>query len=76
MAFRPMTTVRHVIAALVLLIAVLAGVEVWMRSRAVPTIQVICSQTSLADQALLIPSEVCHHELRPNSKNAPAHRKA
>lgn len=70
MAFRPMTTVRHLITALVLLIAVLAAVEAWLRSQAVPTIQVVSGQTSLADQALLSPSEVCHHELRPNTKNS------
>lgn len=72
-----MTTVRHVITALVLLIALLAGVEVWMRSQAVPTIQIVSSQTSAADQALLIPSEVCHHELRRNSaiQLSPAERR-
>jgi hypothetical protein len=80
MAFRPMTTLRHVIAALVLVIAVMAGIEFWMRSRATPTIQMVTSQTSEENQLLLVPSEARHHDLRKNStvslrstKNGPAH---
>jgi len=80
MTFRPVTTLRHIIAALVLLISVMGGIEIWMRSKTTPTIQMVTSQTTVGNQSLLVPSELCHHELRKNftvslrpKKNSPSH---
>jgi len=64
MAIRPLTTVRHAITALVLLFVALAGVEVWMRTRAASAMQIVACQVNTLDQSLLVPSAVCHHELR------------
>ena len=59
-----MTTLRHAATALVLLVAVLAGVEFWLQGRSATAIQSVTNQTSAADQSLLVPSAVCHHELQ------------
>jgi len=64
MAIRPLTTVRHAITALVLLGVALVGVEVWMRTREAAVVQIVASQVNASDQSLLVPSAVCHHELR------------
>ena len=64
MAFRPMTTLRHAVTAFGLLIAALASVEVWMWGRNVPAARIVTAQCSVEDQSLLVPSAVCHHELR------------
>lgn len=47
-----------------LLLLSLAGLEFWLRSREQLTMAVICSQSNPADQSLLVPSSVVHHELR------------
>ena len=64
MAFRPMTTMRNALAALVLLVIAFVGAEFWMQGKAFLTVRSITDQAPIADQTLLIPSAICHHELR------------
>lgn len=64
MSLRPLTAFRHFVTALTLLILVLLGVEIWLRSTAEPSALVVAGQAPLADQSLLVPSAVYHHELR------------
>lgn len=64
MSLRPFTAFRHFVTALTLLILMLFGVEIWLRSTTAPTTLVVAGQASLADQSLLVPSAVYHHELR------------
>ena len=64
MAYRPMTTLRNAVTALVLSVVALVGAEVWLRAKTLPTIQGITAQATIADQVLLVPSATCHHELR------------
>jgi len=70
MSLRPITAVKHATTALVLLLVALAGVEVWMRTRPVPSVQVVASTASAIDQQLLMPSAVFHHELRRLQKTS------
>lgn len=64
MAFRPMTTLRNAVTALVLSVVALVGAEFWLRAKTLPAVQSVTAQATVADQALLIPSATCHHELR------------
>lgn len=64
MASRPMTTLRNAVAALVLLIAVLVGVEFWLQGKTTVAMRGVTDQAPVADQTLLVPSAVCHHELQ------------
>lgn len=64
MAYRPMTTLRNAVTALVLSVVAVVGAEVWLRSQTLPTIPCVTAQAAIADQVLLIPSVTCHHELR------------
>ena len=64
MSLRPLTTLRHFITALTLLIAVLFGVEIWLRSTQAPAALIVAGQAPIEDQSLLVPSAVYHHELR------------
>ncbi len=64
MAYRPMTTLRNAVAAFVLSIVALVGAEVWLRAKTLPAGQGVTAQATSADQALLVPSATCHHELR------------
>ena len=68
MSQRFLTAIKHATTALVLLLIVLACVEIWMRTRPMPSVQVVASTASAIDQSLLIPSVVCHHELRRMQK--------
>ena len=63
-AYRPMTTLRNAVTALVLSIVALVVTEVWLRGKTLPTIQGVTAQAAISDQVLLIPSATCHHELR------------
>ena len=64
MVLRPMTTLRNATTALVLCVVVLAGVEFWLQAKSSPATRGITNQTTVADQSLLVPSAVCHHELQ------------
>ena len=64
MPLQPLTAVKHATTALVLLLVALAGVEIWLRTRPMPSVQIVASTASVIDQPLLMPSAVCHHELR------------
>ncbi len=64
MAFRPMTTMRNAATAVVLLVIALLGVEFWLQRKSMPTMQGVTSRATAADQRLLVPSAVCHHELQ------------
>lgn len=64
MATRPLTTLRQAMTALVLLVVVLLGVEIWMRFRSMPQVDIVTCQAIASDQSLLAPSAVCHHDLR------------
>ncbi len=64
MKIRPVTTLRHAATAVMLLLLALVGLEFWLRSRELPTVAVVCGQSNPADQSLLVPSSVVHHELR------------
>ena len=64
MASRPMTTMRNAVTALVLLAVALAGTEFWLQGKSKPAMQGVTNQATVADQALLVPSAVCHHELQ------------
>jgi hypothetical protein len=64
MTLRPMTTLRNVATALVLFLVALACVEFWLRGKSSVSTQGVTNQTTSADQVLLVPSAVCHHELQ------------
>lgn len=64
MKTRISSTLRHASTALLLLVVALIGAEFWLRSRQLPSVAVISTQTNTSDQVLLVPSSVCHHELR------------
>ena len=64
MSLRPLTALRHFVTALTLLIVVLFGVEIWLRSTQAPTALIVAGQAPVEDQSLLVPSAVYHHELR------------
>lgn len=64
MAFRPMTTMRNAATAVVLLVVALAGVEIWLQTKSMKAMQGVTNQATAADQTLLVPSAVCHHELQ------------
>ena len=50
--------------ALVLCVIALVGAEFWLQGKSLPAMQGVTSQTTAADQTLLVPSAVCHHELQ------------
>ena len=64
MSLRPLTALRHFVTALTLLIVVVFGVEIWLRSTQAPTALIVAGQAPIEDQSLLVPSAVYHHELR------------
>ena len=64
MAFRPMTTMRNAVTAVVLLVAALVGTEFWLQGKSMPAMQGVINRATAADQTLLVPSAVCHHELQ------------
>ncbi len=68
MASRPMTTMRNAVTAIVLLVVALAGTEFWLHGKSTPAMQGVTNQAPAADQTLLVPSAVCHHELQRMSK--------
>lgn len=68
MAFRPMTTMRNAVTAIVLLVVALVGTEFWLQGKSTPAMQGVTNQAPAADQTLLVPSAVCHHELQRMSK--------
>lgn len=68
MASRPMTTLRNAVTAIVLLVVALAGTEFWLQGKSTPAMQGVTNQAPAADQTLLVPSAVCHHELQRMSK--------
>jgi len=55
---------RNAATAVVLLIVALLGVEFWLQGKSMPGMQGVANQVSGADQRLLVPSAVCHHELQ------------
>ena len=59
-----MTTMRNAASALVLLVVALAGVEFWLQGKSTLAMQGVAGQAPPADQTLLVPSAVCHHELQ------------
>lgn len=64
---RSLHQLQHVVTALVLLIAILIGAEMWMRIvRPVPAITV-ATQADITDQSCLVPSATQHHHMRPLS---------
>lgn len=64
MTFRPLRLLRHLIAALLLLMAAAIGGEVYLRTYRPPAPACICSRAVCATQSLLQPSATVHHELR------------
>lgn len=63
-----MTTMRNAVTAIVLLVVALAGTEFWLQGKSTPAMQGVTNQAPAADQTLLVPSAVCHHELQRMSK--------
>ena len=63
-----MTTMRNAVTAIVLLVVALAGTEFWLQGKSTPAMQGVTNQAPAADQMLLVPSAVCHHELQRMSK--------
>ncbi len=59
-----MTTMRNAVTALVLLVVALAGTEFWLQGKSTLAMQGVTNQATAADQVLLVPSAVCHHELQ------------
>ena len=59
-----MTALRNAITALMLCVVALAGVEIWLQGKCSVVKRGVTSQTAAADQALLVPSAICHHELQ------------
>lgn len=55
------------VAALLLLAALVAGLEYWLRGHSAG-VSVVVAHTELALQPLLEPSPVCHHQLRPKNR--------
>jgi hypothetical protein len=64
MISRPLTTLRTILMALLLLGAVAVGLEIWLRGQAVGVTSVVTGQACLNSQELLLPSQTTHHELR------------
>ncbi len=65
MVLRPMTTLRNATTALCCCVVVLAGVEILAAgANRSPLNRGVTNQTTAADQSLLVPSAVCHHELQ------------
>jgi hypothetical protein len=46
MAYRPMTTLRNAVTALVLSVVALVGAEVWLRGKTLPAIQGVTAQAA------------------------------
>lgn len=64
---RSLRQLQHVVTALVLLILLLIGAEMWMRIvRPVPA-TAVATQADAADQSCLVPSATRHHQMRPLS---------
>ena len=63
-----MTTMRNAVTAVVLLAFVLVGAEFWLQGKSMGVMQGVTVQATAADQTLLVPSAVCHHELQRMSK--------
>lgn len=55
---------RNAATAVVLFMVAMVGVEFWLQGKAISTMQGVTTQASPADQSLLVPSGVCHHELQ------------
>lgn len=68
MILRPIQAIKHLTAAIVLLLVVLAGVEVWLRWTAVPEQLRISDRTVPEVQNLLTASGQRHHELRKSTQ--------
>ncbi len=67
---RLLRQLQHVGTALVLLILLLIGTELWLRIvRPVPP-STVATQADTADQAYLVPSSRQHHQMRPLSEVA------
>lgn len=64
---RSLRQLQHVVTALVLLIVILIGAEMWIRIvRPVPALTV-ATQADIARQSCLVPSATQHHQMRPLS---------
>jgi hypothetical protein len=64
MVMRSMTALRNAITALMLCVVALAGVEIWLQGKCSVVKRGVTRQTTAADQVLLVPSAICHHELQ------------
>ena len=55
------------VAALLLLAALVVGLEYWLRGHAAD-VNIVAAHTELGLQPLLEPSALCHHQLRPKTR--------
>ena len=68
MVFRPLRILKNALAAIVLLIGIACGAEIYLRKQQPPATEWVCGQTSCAMQSLLVPSDLVHHQLVPDSR--------
>lgn len=70
MILRPIKALKHLMAAAMLLVLALVGVELWLRSTIPGSVPVVTGRAAAAAQILLVPSQSRHHELKSSSKQS------
>ena len=64
---RLLRQLQHVVTALVLLIILLIGAELWFRNARPVRDPAVATQADVSDQSWLVPSATQHHLMRPLS---------
>ncbi len=64
---RLLRQLQHVVTALVLLIVILIGAELWLRTVRPMQMAPVATQACVSDQSWLVPSPTQHHQMRPLS---------
>lgn len=67
MLLRLLRQLQHVVTALVLLILIPIGAEVWLRVVRPAPVPAVAGQAEATDQTWLVPSATQHHQMRPLS---------
>ncbi len=64
---RLLRQLQHVVTALVLLISILVGAELWLRNTRPASTTAVATQADIVNQSWLVPSATQHHQMRPLS---------
>jgi hypothetical protein len=64
---RLLRQLQHVVTALVLLILILVGAELWLRNTRPASTAAVATQADVVNQSWLVPSATQHHQMRPLS---------